>query len=739
MIKSITISKVATYPEFPQSLDELREVNFIFGSNGVGKSTIGRIISNPLAYVDCKLEWRGDIPLDVYVYNSDFVEKNFNQDGGLKGVFTLGQQRVDTIAKISEVNNEIDRLAKKIESLNNSLNGDDITTGKVAELENLEAEYKDLFWAKKQFYDADFQMAFEGHRGSAESFKDKVLKEKIENKAALLDAEELRKKASTIFSINPKVENILKLINFSPLSSAESNAIWRKKILGKADLDIARMINRLGNSDWVKQGIKFFGENDGDCPFCQEKVSDGLAEALGEYFDDAFEEETKLLNDVTDEYHHQAELIKKDLDSILKAENKFLDTQTLKEYGHSYQAIVEKNKQIINSKLKEVSHEVVLFSAEELIGKINALINQANILADKHNKSIENLPSEKNDLKEQVWKLVVSELESDISTYLNKKDVLNKSIAGIKDSMSAAHKISTQKKNEIRELEKQITSIRPTIDAVNDLLVNLGFIGFKLDEADDGLSYRLIRSDGADARKSLSEGEKTFITFLYFYHLLKGGGLEGQITNNRVVVFDDPVSSLDSETLFVVSSLIRQLFAQAKSGEGPVKQILILTHNVYFHKEISFNPNHRSKKSAAPNEAFWVIRKPNATSVIEKCDFNPVKTSYELLWHELKRDDLSGLTIQNTLRRILENYFKFYGGVDIKEISLRFPVNEQIIFSSLLSWVNDGSHYVQDDLYVSTEEISIGMYKKVFREIFEAAGHISHYNMMMGIEPMEAS
>ncbi|WP_396159047.1 AAA family ATPase [Flavobacterium sp.] len=37
---------------------------------------------------------------------------------------------------------------------------------------------------------------------------------------------------------------------------------------------------------------------------------------------------------------------------------------------------------------------------------------------------------------------------------------------------------------------------------------------------------------------------------------------------------------------------------------------------------------------------------------------NPIQSSYELLWREIKEwENNSGITIQNTLRRILENYF----------------------------------------------------------------------------------
>ena len=171
------------------------------------------------------------------------------------------------------------------------------------------------------------------------------------------------------------------------------------------------------------------------------------------------------------------------------------------------------------------------------------------------------------------------------------------------------------------------------------------------------------------------------------------------MTTDRVVVLDDPVSSLDSDILFVVSSLIKGLFDEVRGGATHIKQVFVLTHNVYFHKEVTFNPNRRLH-SAMNEEIFWVVRKVGVQSKVERHSTNPIKTSYELLWAEVGRPDRSVLTIQNTLRRILENYFKILGGVDFDEIVGMFEGKDRLICKSLFSWVHDGSHYAHDDLYL---------------------------------------
>lgn len=205
------------------------------------------------------------------------------------------------------------------------------------------------------------------------------------------------------------------------------------------------------------------------------------------------------------------------------------------------------------------------------------------------------------------------------------------------------------------------------------------------------------------------------------------------MTTDRVIVIDDPVSSLDSDILFIVSSLIKQLFEEARSAVGTIKQVFVLTHNVYFHKEVSFKTNRRNG-GRLNEETFWTVRKPAQHSQIQGHESNPIKTSYELLWLEVRDPDRSNLAIQNTLRRIIENYFKILGGVDSDSIYEKFEGKERLTCKSLFSWVNDGSHFAQDDLYVSIDEGAVDNYLAVFKEVFKKTGHISHYNMMMGIE-----
>lgn len=244
--------------------------------------------------------------------------------------------------------------------------------------------------------------------------------------------------------------------------------------------------------------------------------------------------------------------------------------------------------------------------------------------------------------------------------------------------------------------------------------------------------YEIHRQDGTIAESTLSEGEVTFITFLYFLQLTKGSTAEDSISEERILIIDDPVSSLDSNVLFVVSSLIKEVISNIRAQKGNIKQLILLTHNVYFHKEVSFDG--RTERRADTH--YWILRKRHRVSTIEEYGMeNPIQSSYQLLWKEIKNvSKNSSITIQNTMRRIIENYFKIMGRYREEDIVNSFQnFEEQLICRSLVSWINDGSHSMSDDLYVEQQDDSTDRYLKVFRNIFINTGHEAHYNMMYGV------
>lgn len=734
MIHSITISNVATFGAAPQTMADLCQFNYVFGANGTGKTTISRIIAGSTSSPNCSITWKNGRPLDTIVLNRDFVDKNFSQ---LRGVFTLGEKQKETLEKIAAAKELLDKEQAGLAAMKATLAGEDGASGKKGELVQLEQDFQDKCWTQKQKHDEKLQGAFVGYRNSAEKFKEKVLDELQVNTAALKPVAELEKRAQTVFGPVPTREATIPSLDTAALLAHETDPILKKRVVGKDDVDIAAMIKRLGNSDWVRQGLPYYEANDRTCPFCQQKTNDAFAASLKEYFDQTFEQDSNAINNLVSQYTTDASVVQTRIKDIVTNPGKFLDLESLKSQQALLDQMVASNQLVLDKKKKEPSRSVELQSVAAVCAAITTLIDAANAQVAEHNRTIDNLATEKRDLTAQVWRFVLNELSTDVRSYQSKKKDLDKAIQSINDNISKANARIQEKQNELRALERQTASIQPTINGINAILSRFGFDSFKLAIGHDKKSYRIIRDNGDDARETLSEGEKTFVVFLYFYYLLRGSMSESGITTDRVVVFDDPVSSLDSDVLFIVSSLIREVCEEVRQGRGHIRQVFVFTHNVYFHREVTYNE--RRKSGRLREESFWIVRKLGSLSKVERHEDNPIKTTYELLWMDVRKPNPANTKIENTLRRILEHYFTIMGSVSPDEICAKFDGQDRLICKSLFSWVNAGSHHAHDEIYVTPSDAILQNFLRVFRAIFERTGHPGHYRMMMGDAFVEAN
>lgn len=125
---------------------------------------------------------------------------------------------------------------------------------------------------------------------------------------------------------------------------------------------------------------------------------------------------------------------------------------------------------------------------------------------------------------------------------------------------------------------------------------------------------------------------------------------------------------MDSDTLFIVSTIVREMIrvcynktdyrSQMVLGDY-IKQIFILTHNVYFHREVTY---HQGNKYKSVN--FYIIRKSDNISSVKLCDRknekilterenNPVHNSYVSLRGELRSLDVP-IPVWNVICQLLE-------------------------------------------------------------------------------------
>ena len=726
MLNSVTISSVATFPSQQQTFGPLKKINFVFGSNGSGKTTLSRVIANPSNYTpNCSFSWEGNQSQPAYVFNRDFVTKNFDSSSEIKGVFTLGEHNVELIKLIDEETKKINALIENIKGLDSSLNGE---TGQNVKIAAKDKEIENYCWDEiKTPNDEVFKGAFEGLRNNRAKFKQRVVEcfetvIRSTNPENVRSRAELEKEAATIFDKTEVKMEVLEPIDATTISKTLSDPIFSRQIVGSGDVDIAGLIQSVGISDWVKEGHVHMKKTDGKCPFCQQVLPSNFEEKLNQFFDTAYMQSMDALQKSAETLKSVLDGLRLRLAAISSTSNTCFDKANFRLLSSQLESKLRLVEKSIESKLKEPSRAVSLPCLEEELSSINDYLSEVNAQTEKHNHLVEHRSEKKVLLVQEIWMLLIEEHRKRLESLFLEERNLEKGKQGLERTIAQKQTERKECENRRIALQKRQTSIVPTISEINKWLSQFGFTSFKLAPASD-VSYKLQRLDGTDVNDTLSEGERSFVTFLYFFQLLFGGASAETVNANRIAVIDDPISSLDSQTLFVVATLVRHCIRKVLKGDGPVKQVIVLTHNIYFHKEISFRPE--------GDYCFWSVKKDGGSSYIHLEKENPIKTSYELLWKEIQSPKASLVSIQNSMRRILEYYFRVLGGIKPEEIESQFDGPDASICKSLFAWINDGSHYPDDDFHYSVTEETVERYHRVFKRVFEVLKQLNHYEMMI--------
>jgi wobble nucleotide-excising tRNase len=129
-------------------------------------------------------------------------------------------------------------------------------------------------------------------------------------------------------------------------------------------------------------------------------------------------------------------------------------------------------------------------------------------------------------------------------------------------------------------------------------------IGYKL--TIDGKDVSFIPNQPFNAKDCLSEGDKSTIALAFFLSKLD----IDPNRQNKILVFDDPLSSLDTNRRTYTIGIIRALLQQ-------MKQVVVLSHNEYFLHEIGKDIVAADKKTLRITENFVA-----KASVLEVCDLD---------------------------------------------------------------------------------------------------------------------
>ena len=756
MITNISMKNVASYDATGVSIDTSKRINFFFGYNGSGKSTIARFLHDialPVEkqnedFVDCSQTGYNDSTECILVYNEEFRKDNFITKDEQKGIFSLNKTNSVIDGLINEANLKVSDLQRCLTGSKNRET--DLKTKQDRKLKELE-EY--VFGKRTQF--SSCRNAIIPYGGSKKSFLTHI-------RTFLSHTEPSKQLPDLLQEYNRVYANGLRNIPYNVDTGAINamitqetaiSALLDEVIVGNKDVDIAVLIDSLQMASWVEQGLSYMEQSGEVCPFCQRPFED--KDALKRKFEQFFDKTYKAK---LDDLHSKAEVYYRGFESLIRVMSEVVK---LFNPHNKVSSLISELQTLKDAFVKTINDKKSKPNERKSITSLSAFLDrlvEIKELITANNTDFTNLSNLQNAWLRDVQIYIAEDSRPSIERYdcwKEKSDVVLSQNAFTQTSLQEQINFQLCK---IDEYRKHTVNTADAVNNIKKILKNVGFDSFEIQEkmiaGATAQTYYLKRKGSSETNvyKSLSEGEKTFISFLYFYQLCLGTDDLTSSSKKKIIVIDDPVSSLDSKIMFVITTLIHQL-ARYKGDSNKldrqeflnpnIEQIFIFTHNFYFYKEVSID-----RRPINKSYYHHIIEKTNSTSSVSYSGHDcRIKNDYSMMWENLRSakaalgvDKCQNVMLANTMRRVIDTYLDFVGmknkGASITWTTLESFTEgspEYIVESAFISFINDDSHGIAalDDVYYDSivkqePAVIFSAFKALFKDIGAA-----HYEYMM--------
>lgn len=721
MITKISLNNVASYKSLT-TLETDKKVNLIYGLNGTGKSTLSNYLHQRAddRFKNCSVEGLDDNH-EILVYNQTFIQENFFEAENLKGIFTLSKQNKEAETKIANAQKEIEKLESEQVSKSQEVEAEKTAINQKQEVT------KNTVWKIKTDYsggDRVLEFCLDGYKGSKDSLFNHISSLTKPTVKPTKSIDDLKTDLQSISGDNAQKYSSLSQITFAS-QSVETESLLSKQIVGNENSTVSQLIKELGNSDWVKAGLEYLPtepiEENETCPFCQEKtISNDLIESIKNYFDASYEADINSLKSFLEEYTQSIQSISSK--SIFEANPKFETHKKDFEIKYnSFTKIVEDNKKLIEDKIKTPSISITLNSSTTALEELNEIIQKINVLIAEHNRNIDQKAAVKSNIKKTFWEIMrwnydqtINSFNTDKATSKSKTDTLDSSIKDYTTKISKQNVI-------IAEQQQQTVNIEEAVKNINNALIDLGITDFKIKKHSENL-YKIVRGENEDKIfRSLSEGEKMIISFLYFLELCRGKKESTETGKKKIIVIDDPISSLSHIYVFNVGRLIHSEFLRSDKYE----QVFLLTHSLYFFYEMTDTNKERRKEQ----QKLFRLGKAATGSEIFEMSYEEIQNDYHSYWFVVKDDKQPAALIANCMRNIIEYFFNFVEKKDLNNVFQK-PAMQENRFQAFCRYINRESHSLGQNIF-DIKEFNYADFKDAFALVFKENGYEEHYKKMI--------
>jgi wobble nucleotide-excising tRNase len=435
--------------------------------------------------------------------------------------------------------------------------------------------------------------------------------------------------------------------------------------------------------DWLKQGLTAIKEN--SCPFCLQSLdSVEIIEAYNQYFNEEYKallQALSKLNRLVSNFNLEA--------SILEIEARIISNQGLIEFWKTHVKMPPAIKSIIDKKsallsaldaMKTVFKEKSLNPVEskdttaikafqDLVNDFNKLIDDFNAGIALYNTNITTLKSSNSpsvqELETQLKKFIAIKMRA----VQEMKDRCTK-LAG---EIQEVERLNIEKNTKQGELDtysatifgNYTSSINNYLQAFAPYLSIQGLDSGYVGTSKEPMIKYALHIDGNEIafedsstlptfKYSLSEGDKTALALAFFLTKIE---LDGNL-QDKIIIFDDPVSSFDLNRKSTTISKLVYFGQQAK-------QLFVFTHNIIFAGDFWKSVNQISVTSQCSKIEFFGNTSCIVEFNIDNETLSSVLKDSMTIKNYLSTGALSDehrRTVARCLRPALESYFhlKFF-------------------------------------------------------------------------------
>jgi len=684
---------------------QFKYLNILYGRNYSGKTTISKIIQSletkqpPHNYDEYDYElnvenntYHADnldtANLDVRVYNKDFIDKHLGflrdtNDDVIPFAIVGGDNiKLEPLIKASEVllgdqdEPQIDTLYGKLQSAQDS--EQKAKTAHETEQKALNKKLSNKATGQKTgikynntFGDATYNITkitndLTTVGASVEKYQ--LSSEKINQLSKAAQETPLDKVDELKFSIPLLDQNSQKIQKLVEKQIQTNNPI--QELLDDSMLQI-----------WVKQGREHHEGKRHTCAFCANDLPDDLWTKLDAHFNAESEGLEKLLLSEKSALKQ----LKLSIDNFdLPKESDFYEAQkgdynsvktefenSTKRYNNAIDKLIKQIEARNSSIFESLVFDDIDFTGEDFVSlrdEFNDIVKANNAHTGMIDQSI----------KDAKRKLILNEValfheDIDYEKCVSEIRLKQSEEVDTKRQTIQAQQAVNDEHDKLDGFKVQLKDETKGADKVNEYLNHhFGHAGIQLhaEQTDTQTKkFKFSIKRGHELAHNLSEGECSIIAFCYFMAKLQEPATEGK---KLIIYIDDPISSLDSNHIFFIYSLISSDIVGPIGKDDNGKrlyqhnQIFISTHNLEFFKYlkqlIKISPKNQC-------EQFLVERESDNKSTIKRLPkyLRDYATEFNYLFEQIVKCSKASQSdphetfynFGNNLRKFLEAYL-FY-------------------------------------------------------------------------------